>query len=216
MNEERIEALPPGPRRIIETGLFNKRIMKQYVGGMGELNEHVTRIDLISNTEPFSQESLKKLRLIDAAILEAIPDSIKDSTEVYMLGATASIRDLKLITDRDQIKIDVLVIIVVYLIMVLLLRTPVTCLYLIMSVFFSYLVTMGVTFAFFWSLDPAGFQGIDWKVRMFLFVILIAIGEDYNIFLMTRYLEEKKQHGAINGIKRANSSKRGVSFPVAG
>jgi RND superfamily putative drug exporter len=57
-----------------------------------------------------------------------------------------------------------------------------------------------VTFVVFWAMDPAGFAGLDWKVPMFLFTILIAVGEDYNIFLMTRIDEEQREHGVMAGI----------------
>ena len=57
-----------------------------------------------------------------------------------------------------------------------------------------------MTFAVFWAMDPSGFAGLDWKVPMFLFTILIAVGEDYNIFLMTRIDEEQRQHGPVAGV----------------
>jgi hypothetical protein len=71
------------------------------------------------------------------------------------------------------------------------------------SVLFSYYTTLGVTFALSWLLDPHGFTGIDWKVAMFLFTILIAVGEDYNIFLMTRVDEGQRRHGPLRGITSA-------------
>jgi RND superfamily putative drug exporter len=75
--------------------------------------------------------------------------------------------------------------------------------YLLLSVLFSYYTTLGVTFAVFYLLDPAGFSGIDWRVAIFLFTILIAVGEDYNIFLMTRVHEEQQRHGPVRGIAQA-------------
>jgi len=61
---------------------------------------------------------------------------------------------------------------------------------------------LGVTFAVFWGMapDPQSFAGLDWKVPMFLFTILIAVGEDYNIFLMTRIDEEQHLHGLTDGV----------------
>ena len=121
---------------------------------------------------------------------------VDDQLEVFALGPTASIRDLKVVTDRDQIRIDILVLLGVYLILIALLRRPTVSLYLIASVFFSYLATLGVTFVVLWAMDPTDFAGLDWKVPIFLFTILIAVGEDYNIFLMTRIDEEQAVHGA--------------------
>ena len=91
----------------------------------------------------------------------------------------------------------------VFLILLILLRKPVVSAYLILSVLFSYYATLGATFAVFWALDPAGFAGLDWKVAIFLFTILIAVGEDYNIFLLTRVHEEQKVHGPIGGVTEA-------------
>jgi RND superfamily putative drug exporter len=107
------------------------------------------------------------------------------------------------VTDHDQIVIDLLVLTAVFLILVILLRKPAISLYLIVSVFFSYFVTLGVTFSFYYLKEGENFAGLDWKVPMFLFTILMAIGEDYNIFLMTRIEEEQKRHGSVEGIRIA-------------
>jgi RND superfamily putative drug exporter len=91
----------------------------------------------------------------------------------------------------------------VFLVLILLLRRFVVPLYLLLSVLFSYYTTLGVSFAVFWLLDPQGFAGIDWRVAIFLFTILIAVGEDYNIFLMTRVREEEQRHGPVRGVTEA-------------
>ena len=141
----------------------------------------------------------------DSSAIEVLLKPAKDlqtalQTEILAIGPTASIADLKEVTDRDQIKINVLVLNGVFLILVILLRRPAISMYLIISVFFSYLATLGVTFVLFYLFDPAGFGGLDWKVPMFLFTILIAVGEDYNIFLMTRIDEEQIKHGTVDGV----------------
>jgi RND superfamily putative drug exporter len=119
------------------------------------------------------------------------------------MGATASIRDLGNVIDRDQVRIEWLVVGCVLLILLALLRRVVVCVYLILSVLLSYYTTLGAAFAVFWAIDPAGFAGIDWKVGIFLFTILIAVGEDYNIFLMTRIHEEQERHGPVRGVIEA-------------
>src|SRR5581483_6738980 len=64
-------------------------------------------------------------------------------------------------------------------------------------------VAMGVTFIVFMLLDRQGFQGLNWLVPTFLFTILIAVGEDYNIFLITRVEEEQRRVGAVRGVTEA-------------
>ncbi len=104
---------------------------------------------------------------------------------------------------RDRRRIELLVVASVFVILVVLLRQFIVPLYLLLSVLFSYFTAMGVTFAVFYLADPAGFTGIDWRVAIFLFTILIAVGEDYNIFLMTRIHEEQRRFGPIRGITEA-------------
>ena len=87
----------------------------------------------------------------------------------------------------------------------MLLRRPAICAYLLVTVLFSYLVALGATYLFFWSIDTGTFAGLDWKVPMFLFTILIAVGEDYNIFLMTRIEEEQERFGPVQGVIHALS-----------
>ncbi|MCA9061915.1 MAG: MMPL family transporter [Planctomycetaceae bacterium] len=162
-------------------------------------NASVTRLDLVFNNDPFSRSSIDEFRSLRTELTRLMPEELKDA-KLSFLGITSQISDLKDVTDHDQIRIDTLVLAGVYIILVILLRRPGVCGYLIFSVFYSYLATLGITFLTFWALDPEGFAGLDWKVPMFLFTILIAVGEDYNIFLMSRIHEEQHVHGRVRGI----------------
>ncbi len=181
-----------------------ERIARQhYLGNLGDGANDVARLDLLLKEGPFSRQSIAALAAAEGAIREALPDALRADTRVYFVGATASVRDLAAVVRQDRTRIELLVLASVFVVLVLLLRELVVPVYLLLSVLFSYYTTLGVSFALFWLLDPHGFTGIDWKVAIFLFTILIAVGEDYNIFLMTRVREEQRRHGPLRGITEA-------------
>lgn len=193
-----------GPKRRI----LLKRAQSQYVSDKPGYDGQVTRINIVLNNDPFSPDSMSRFDRLKEAVLTPktaaggyLPTELNlNSTDLQYVGATPSIRDLKWITGVDQLRIDFLVPTVVFLILVVLLRRVATSAYLIFTVFFSYFVTLGVTFLVFYLVNPHGFAGLDWKVPMFLFTILVAVGEDYNILLMTRIEEEQRNHGPVEGV----------------
>ena len=200
----------PGPDAGAKERATHRIVVKKakgyYVSTVPELKGAVTRVDVVFEADPFARESIAQLTDVQSAINTALatePLAPLRNAQFHFVGPTASIRDLKTVTDHDQIKIDLLVLGAVFIILVLLLRKPAISGYLIVSVFFSYFVALGVTFTFYWLKDPENFGGLDWKVPMFMFTILMAIGEDYNIFLMTRIEEEQERHGPIEGIRVA-------------
>ncbi|MEX1098308.1 MAG: MMPL family transporter [Planctomycetales bacterium] len=183
-----------------QRAVVRRKAPQYYVSSVAGHAGHVTRVDVVFEDDPFSRDSIGQLETFQETMRSVLPEPLSGAeTTLSYIGSTPSLRDLKHVTDSDQIRIDVLVLAGVFAILVILLRRPAISAYLIVSVFFSYLVTLGVTFVAFWLIDPQ-FAGLDWKVPMFLFTILIAVGEDYNIFLMTRIEEEQELHGPIHGV----------------
>lgn len=176
-------------------------IIDHYVSN--QVDDHVTRMELTATLDPFSRDSMQHLTRLQDEIRGLLTKHGSGDTEIYVSGSTASIRDLKTVTDGDQVRVNILVISIVFLILVVLLKKPAICMYLIVSVLLSYLAALGATYLAFWAIDGVNFAGLDWKVPMFLFTILIAVGEDYNIFLMTRIEEEQRVYGPVEGVIQA-------------
>jgi len=165
----------------------------------------VARFDLIFEHDPFARESIELLDYVERQLAAKAEDpaSAWHGATFDFLGTTAGIRDLAKVTTSDQLRIQVLVFLAVLAILILILRRPTVCLYLILSVLLGYFVTIGITELFFAWLYGETFDGLDWKVPLFLFVILIAIGQDYNIYLTTRVFEEQKRRGPLEGLRVA-------------
>ena len=192
---------PRGQRPATVRGIAYRQAQKMHAREhfVSPTNPSITRIELIPKNDPFGRSSIAEFRVLQERIRDHLPDALQDA-RLWFVGNTTEISDLKSVTDRDQIRIDALVMIGVYLILVTLLRKPGICLYLMFTVLYSYFATLGFTWLVFRLSNPEGFTGLDWKVPMFLFTILIAVGEDYNIFLMARIEEEQEKHGPLRGI----------------
>jgi RND superfamily putative drug exporter len=192
----------PLPARVAEA-LIRGRAVGHYVSHAGELTGHVTRLDLILAARPFSPQGIEYLDRIEHSLQSNLPDGLRQDTQISFSGTAATIADLRAVTRGDQTRIQFLVPVAVFVLLLIVFRRLIVSLYLILSVLFSYLATLGATYNVFSMIEGEGFTGLDWKVPLFLFTILVAVGEDYNIFLMTRVEEEQRTHGPVEGILRA-------------
>jgi RND superfamily putative drug exporter len=120
--------------------------------------------------------------------------------EVLVGGPTAVALDTNTAAVNDQRLIIPLVLLAILVILMLLLRAVVAPLILIASVVLSFAAALGVSALVFEYVF--GFPGADPSVPLFGFVFLVALGVDYNIFLMTRVREESIAHGTHEGILR--------------
>jgi RND superfamily putative drug exporter len=179
-----------------------------------EDRNHITRIDLVFKTDPFSDPSLRALDSTRRVVMEASGPGgpLEGASASGVTGSSALVNDLKTVTQKDERKMYILVTLGVYVILVLLLRRPGICLYLMVTVLVGYLASLGITELVFQALHtgPGPWVGLDWKVGFFLFVILVAVGEDYNIFLMSRVIEEEQKHGLVEGTRRAVTHTGGI------
>ena len=123
-------------------------------------------------------------------------------------GVTATALDTNTTAQRDLATIIPVVLGVILLILMLLLRSVLAPVLLVASVVLSYAAAMGVSALVFNNI--LGFPGADATVPLFGFVFLVALGVDYNIFLMSRVREESLKHGTRPGILRGLGVTGGV------
>ncbi|TDB87272.1 hypothetical protein E1264_15205 [Actinomadura sp. KC216] len=130
------------------------------------------------------------------------------SADVKVGGTTATYLDIKRASTRDNQVIIPIVLAVVFLILVALLRAVVAPLLMMGTVVLSFLASLGACALIF---DYGfGFEGTDSGFPLLAFIFLVALGVDYNIFLMHRVREESQRLGTRRGIQRGLTVTGGV------
>ncbi|TFB15595.1 MMPL family transporter [Microbacterium sp. 3H14] len=152
--------------------------------------------------------------LTDAADSEAAAATVRelrtelDGTNALVGGVTATSIDTNDASIHDRNLIIPVILVVIMVILMLLLRSILAPVLLILTTLLSFGTAMGVSALVFNGIFD--FSGADPAVPLFGFVFLVALGIDYNIFLMTRVREESKAHGTREGILRGLSITGGV------
>jgi putative drug exporter of the RND superfamily len=193
--------------------LKNHRITTTYFASPQEDQTLKTaRMDLLLKPNPFSAEAEAVLANVRDTITREVSESSSPwfkATFAYT-GTTAGIADLKKVTQADQFRIQWMVTLGVGAILFGILRRPVLSIYLMLTVLLSYFSTLGLTHWFFALIYGADFVGLDWKVPLLLFVILVAVGQDYNVYLVTRVFEEQAKRGMVEGLYRGIVATGGI------
>ncbi|MFD4371895.1 MMPL family transporter [Streptomyces sp. NPDC058486] len=146
-----------------------------------------------------AKETVARLR----TALHAVPGA-----DALVGGTTAQQYDTRLTAERDRALIVPVVLGIILLILVGLLRSLLLPLLLVATVALNFAATLGVAALVFEHV--LGFTGTDPAVPLYGFVFLVALGVDYNIFLMSRVREEAALHGTREGIRRGLVATGGV------
>jgi RND superfamily putative drug exporter len=151
-------------------------------------------LPVVLEPDPFSTEAFE--------LIPGIRDAAKRSggPQTLVGGGTAIEYDVRAASARDNKVIVPIALAVVLLILIMLLRAVVAPLVLMGTVILSYAAALGVGAVVF---DVVfGFPGSDPSLPLFAFIFLVALGIDYNIFLMARVREEARNHGTREGMLR--------------
>ena len=174
----------------------NHRLTRtRYQSQRPDFEDRMLRFDVLIKHDPFSTEAGSAFRDLQSTKSSALQEAGEpwSSAKVYFAGTTPSIADLRTVTLSDTTRIKIAVVIAVFLVLIVVIRRWAISLYLLGTVLLSYYATLGITYAYFRWQDGEDFIGLDWKLPLFLFVILVAVGQDYNVYLVTRILEEQRR-----------------------
>ena len=148
-------------------------------------------LNVTLSTAPDSRESRDRI--------PAIREAVKSIDESILVGGTTAVFfDTDVAARHDNRTVIPVVLLLITLILGLLLRSIVSAVLLLGTVVLSYFATLGVCALVFNHVF--GFAGGDASFPLFAFIFLVALGIDYNIFLMTRVREESGKLGTRKGV----------------
>jgi RND superfamily putative drug exporter len=162
----------------------------------------VSEVDAVLTAEPGSDEARATVQRLREGIAGA------GLADTHVGGTEAEALDTAEASARDRALIIPLVLALVVLVLGGLLRSVVAPVVLVATVVATYLASLGISWVVFTQV--AGFERLDEGVPLLAFVFLVALGVDYNIFLVTRAAEETRAHGTREGVLRALAATGGV------
>ncbi|MDH2393765.1 MMPL family transporter [Streptomyces sp. HNM0663] len=185
----------PQAREVAETVARDPGVVPASIGvPPGTAPEHEGRVlfEATLTDPPDSQAAQDTVERVRDAV-HAVPDA-----DAQVGGGTAALLDMELATAHDNILLMPLVLLVVLLVLIALLRSLIAPLLLMATVVLSFAAALGLSaLAFRYVFDYAG-ESTDFP--LFVFVFLVALGIDYNIFLTTRIREEAGIQGTKPGV----------------
>ncbi|RDI41382.1 MMPL family transporter [Falsibacillus pallidus] len=172
------------PKDVLESKDF-----AQAIDAYMSKDRKVMTMDVIFSDSPYSNKAMGKVDDIKAAVKRAVKGTKLENATVAVGGITSINADLHQMSSQDYSRTVVLMLVGISIILIFLFRSIIMPLYIIGSLILTYYTSMAMNEALYVNL--LGYTGISWAVPFFGFVILVALGVDYSIFLMDRFNEYK-------------------------
>lgn len=175
-------------------------------------SKNIAKVNVILKENPYSElafDDLEKMRKQANTILN---DS-HISGYLHFAGETAKNTDIRAASHKDEVRI---VLIMTFLIMILLgiqTRSLLAPIYMMATILLSYGAALGISTWFFQ--DVMSYSGISYRIPLYTFIFLVALGVDYTIMLISRIREEKKTQPLRDAV-REGVAKTGSVISSAG
>jgi uncharacterized membrane protein YdfJ with MMPL/SSD domain len=169
-------------------------LLRQYpqitnrLGYLLSADRHTTRLVISLAHNPYDNSSLDTFRALNGVVTDTLDGGPLTGARVYVAGPSAFYADIRTTQNHDFRSIVAILLAGIFLVLALLLRSLLAPLYLLATVLLSFAATLGITVAVFQGL--LGNAGLSFYLPPLLFVVLVALGADYNIFIVGRIREE--------------------------
>jgi RND superfamily putative drug exporter len=160
-----------------------------------------TQLYIVLNTYPQSPDAMTAVTKVREAFQRSVKLTALKQSEAAVGGSSAVLADVRTTLDSDFNIVMIVVIGAIFIVLAVLLRSLIAPIYLLITVLLSYGATLGIISWIFQ--DLMGQAGVSFMIPIVLFVLLVALGSDYNIFLMSRVREESVGRPTREGARLA-------------
>ncbi|MBC1419073.1 MMPL family transporter [Listeria fleischmannii] len=181
----KVEVLAENPTDDLKQELENiKGVQTVSFPEKSKENRNIVKYDIVLSMNPYSNEAMNvipKIKKVGGA----------EATKAYVAGQTAAQYDSRAVTEHDEKVIIPLVIALISILLLTYLRSLTATLYLVLSVLISYASAIGLG----WLILHHGFgvTAISGLIPLYAFVFIVALGEDYNIFMISSIWKNTKK-----------------------
>jgi len=192
--------LPPEQAQLAGSFLAGQRLVST--------DRTTTKLEVVLNEDPYDIEAMDAVPRLRETVRDAVGASSLSGATAVVGGESATNYDSRTATIRDFQVIAPIVIAAIWVILAILLGSLVAPTYLVISVVLSFAAALGISIVIFENVF--GHDGMAFDSIPFIFVFLIALGADYNIYIMSRVREETRTRGLAEGTRYAITRTGGV------
>ena len=192
--------LPPEQQAVLGVLLAGQRFVSP--------DRTTAQLEIVLDRDPYSVPALDQIERLRDIARSAMATTDLASAEVLVGGQTATQADTRASVNRDAQVVGPIVIAAIWVILAMLLRSLVAPTYLVISVLLSFMAALGLSTMIFQNV--LGHAGVGYQNGVWMFIFLVALGVDYNIYIMSRVREEVGRNGLVEGTRRAVSRTGGV------
>lgn len=181
------QASSPGfyvPESAVKSNASLKQAMDAYISSDG----HIAKFSVVLKDNPYSAAAIQTIPELTHSAMAALQASPIHQGQILAGGTTATQANMNQLSSQDFARTMTFVFVAIFLLLLLMLRSVLAPLYILMSLAGTYFVTMGVLQNV--AIHVFHHPGVSWAVPFFVFLLLVALGVDYSIFLMSRFEEE--------------------------
>ncbi|MEK5051902.1 MMPL family transporter [Niallia sp. FSL K6-0212] len=185
-------------------------IAKVSEGEAGKKNPDLIKYSVELQTNPYSNEAMDKLPAIRETLEEVLQENgIKNANDnVWIAGITAEQYDTRELTNDDAQMVIPVILTMIAILLLIYLRSITATIYLIATVLLSYFSALGLG----WIILHYGFgvEAIQGLIPLYSFVFIVALGEDYNIFMISSIWKKRKEKPLLQAVKEGVAESGGV------